>query len=156
MDLSTLWWSAVGLTVLAELLSGTFFLLMLALGLVAGALAAHAGLALPAQLVLAGLTGGGAVLGWHLWLQRHRRPEPGLLDEGRPLDQGAIVQVECWNPDGTAEVHHRGARWTAQLPPGAGAPQPGLHRIVGLSGNNLVVEPLPRPTPPPAPDTPSV
>lgn len=143
MDFSTMWWIAAGLAVLAELLSGTFFLLMLALGLATGALGAQAGASLSVQLVLAGVTSSGAVLGWYVWLQRQRRPKPGLAEEDAPLDQGATVQVSHWHPDGTAQVHHRGAQWTAQLPHGSGPPQPGLHRIVGLSGNRLVVEPLP-------------
>ena len=40
---STGWWLAAGVLVVAELATGTFYLLMLALGLAAGALAAHAG-----------------------------------------------------------------------------------------------------------------
>ncbi|HNN34802.1 MAG TPA: NfeD family protein, partial [Ottowia sp.] len=55
---STVWWIAAGLLVAAELLTGTFYLLMLAIGGVAGALAAHAGLSLSAQLVAGGVTGG--------------------------------------------------------------------------------------------------
>jgi hypothetical protein len=45
MDLSasTLWWLATGALVVLELTSGTFYLLMLALGAAAGALAAHLG-----------------------------------------------------------------------------------------------------------------
>ncbi|MGQ9723753.1 MAG: NfeD family protein [Tepidimonas sp.] len=39
---STLWWVLTGVAVVAELLSGTFFLLMLAVGGAAGAIAAHA------------------------------------------------------------------------------------------------------------------
>ena len=38
MDHSTAWWLLVGLLVIAELLTGTFYLLMLALGAIAGAL----------------------------------------------------------------------------------------------------------------------
>ena len=38
---ATVWWIAAGLLVVAELASGTFYLLMLALGAGAGALAAH-------------------------------------------------------------------------------------------------------------------
>ncbi|HNJ45700.1 MAG TPA: NfeD family protein, partial [Ottowia sp.] len=53
---STVWWIAAGLLVAAELLTGTFYLLMLAIGAAAGALAAHAGLSLSAQLVAGGVT----------------------------------------------------------------------------------------------------
>ena len=41
MEASTIWWLAAGAVVVAELLTGTFYLLMVALGLVAAALAAH-------------------------------------------------------------------------------------------------------------------
>ncbi|TNF61541.1 MAG: NfeD family protein, partial [Burkholderiales bacterium] len=41
---STLWWLMTGAAVVLELLTGTFYLLMLAIGLAAGAVAAHLGL----------------------------------------------------------------------------------------------------------------
>ena len=44
LNASTLWWLATGVVVIVELLSGTFYLLMLAIGLAAGAVAAHLGL----------------------------------------------------------------------------------------------------------------
>ena len=44
---STLWWVLAGVLVIAELLTGTFYLLMLALGSVAAAGAAHAGAGAP-------------------------------------------------------------------------------------------------------------
>ncbi|MES6050819.1 hypothetical protein U6S05_12095, partial [Cutibacterium acnes] len=68
---STVWWLLAGVAVAAELTSGTFFLLMLALGAAAGALAAHAGLGLSGQLVTAALVGGGAVAVWMRWRRRH-------------------------------------------------------------------------------------
>jgi membrane protein implicated in regulation of membrane protease activity len=52
-DASTWWWILAGMAVIAELLTGTFYLLMLALGLSAGALAAHAGAGVAGQLVAA-------------------------------------------------------------------------------------------------------
>ena len=54
---ATVWWLATGLVVLLELFTGTFYLLMLAVGLAAGALAAHAQLGLSGQLVVAALVG---------------------------------------------------------------------------------------------------
>ncbi|NDE73495.1 MAG: NfeD family protein, partial [Betaproteobacteria bacterium] len=41
MAQTTIWWVMAGALIALELLSGTFYLLMLSLGLVAAALAAH-------------------------------------------------------------------------------------------------------------------
>lgn len=57
LDASTLWWLMAGVAVVAELLTGTFYLLMLAVGLAAGALAAHAGLGNTAQILVSALVG---------------------------------------------------------------------------------------------------
>ena len=67
MDLSqaTEWWIAAGVLVAAELATGTFYLLMLALGCVAGALGAHAGFTSTAQLVIGAAVGAGATALWH-------------------------------------------------------------------------------------------
>ena len=40
-SIATLWWVAAGIVVAAELATGTFYLLMIALGLAAGAVAGH-------------------------------------------------------------------------------------------------------------------
>jgi membrane protein implicated in regulation of membrane protease activity len=52
-SMSTLWWIAAGAMVAAELATGTFYLLMIALGLAAGAVAAHAGAATTWQVLAA-------------------------------------------------------------------------------------------------------
>ncbi|MBN8557095.1 MAG: NfeD family protein [Proteobacteria bacterium] len=138
---STLWWIAAGLLVAAELLTGTFYLLMLAIGGVAGALAAHAGLGLSGQLVSGGVTGGVAVL--ISYLVRRRRPgDPSpRADRSVNLDVGETVQIDHWSADGTAQIRYRGAPWTAVLRPG-GTPRPGPHRVVELVGSRLLVEPV--------------
>ncbi|MEG0922354.1 MAG: NfeD family protein, partial [Comamonas sp.] len=43
MALSSIWWLLTGIAVIAELLTGTLYLLMVALGLAAAAIAAHLG-----------------------------------------------------------------------------------------------------------------
>ena len=58
---STLWWLAAGGLIAVELITGTFYLLMISLGLVAAALAAHAGLA--HALAMGGCGRGGWRLG---------------------------------------------------------------------------------------------
>jgi membrane protein implicated in regulation of membrane protease activity len=135
MTESTIWWLMTGAAVAVELMTGTFYLLMLAVGLAAAALAAHAGASLPAQLVAAAVVGGGAVAAWHLL--RGQRPVGDNADMN--LDVGETVTVDAWQPDGTAQVRYRGATWTVALAAGAAA-APGLHRVREVVGNRLVVE----------------
>lgn len=137
---STLWWLATGGAIAVELLTGTFYLLMLALGFAAAALAAHLGCGLSTQTVAAALVGGGAVVGWHLRQSRRRRQDPGAqANANLNLDVGETILITAWNADGTADVQYRGARWTAIHRPGV-APSPGLHRVAELVGNRLLVD----------------
>ncbi len=140
MTEATLWWLLVGAAVAVELVTGTFYLLMLAIGLAAAALAAHLGFSLPAQLVLAALIGGGAVVGWHLVRQRRPRELPAEANRDVNLDIGETVQVTRWNPDGTTLLTYRGAQWTAVPAPGS-IPVAGPHRIREVIGSRLVLEP---------------
>jgi membrane protein implicated in regulation of membrane protease activity len=128
-----------GLLVVLELTSGTFYLLMLAVGTAAGALAAHAGLSFPGQLVAAAVIGGAAVTLWHR--RRLARPAGPRAAENPDmnLDIGSRVQVEAWNTDRQARVHYRGAAWGARFA-GAGMPTPGEHVIVAVEGSLLVLD----------------
>jgi membrane protein implicated in regulation of membrane protease activity len=139
---STFWWVAAGITVAAELATGTFYLLMIALGLAAGALAAHLGVGLNGQIVAAALVGGGATALWH-W-HRFRQPRSAPVQENRDanLDIGERVQVQAWASDRTARVQYRGSTWTARLAPGAAATQ-GEHVVAAVEGNWLVLQPAP-------------
>jgi membrane protein implicated in regulation of membrane protease activity len=136
---STIWWLLTGTAVAVELVTGTFYLLMLAMGLAAGALAAHAGAAVTVQIIVAALIGGGAVAGWHL--KRGRRPPGPAASANRDvnLDIGEIVHVDAWNADGTASIKYRGANWTV-IPEGGAVQTTGAHRVREVIGNRLVVE----------------
>jgi membrane protein implicated in regulation of membrane protease activity len=142
MDLSTpaLWSIAAGIAVAAELATGTFYLLMIALGLASGALAALLGLGVAAQVIVAAWVGGGATAVWH-W-RRFKQPQSAPSRENRDvnLDIGERVHVRAWIDDGTARVPYRGSVWTARIAPGA-AMAAGEHRIVAVEGNWLVLEP---------------
>jgi membrane protein implicated in regulation of membrane protease activity len=139
MSDSTLWWLLVGATVALELFTGTFYLLMLAVGMVAAALAAHAGLGLSAQLIVAAVVGSAAVIGWYL-VKRQRPSDPSVRAmRSVNLDVGEVLQIEEWLPDGTASVKYRGAKWTVIQRPG-NPPIPGAYRVAELVGNRLLVE----------------
>lgn len=135
----TLWWTAAGILVAAELSSGTFYLLMLALGMVAGALAAHAGLSEPAQFIAAAIVGGGAVVVWRAKRKRTPGPKPGAPNRDLNLDIGSRLHVEQWRPDGTARVQYRGAAWDVRYQ-GPGSPAAGDFTIRALDGNCLLVD----------------
>jgi membrane protein implicated in regulation of membrane protease activity len=139
MSDTTLWWTAAGIAVAVELATGTFYLLMLAIGLAAGALAAHAGGTEPAQFVVAAFVGCGALTA--LRLRRRRRPKRAAARANPDVnpDIGEIVQVDAWQPDGTATVRYRGANWTVIAAPGAGHDH-GAHRVREVVGNKLVIE----------------
>ena len=141
---ATGWWIVAGVLVAAELATGTFYLLMLALGALAAAMASHLGLPFNAQMLVAALVGGGAVAGWHV--KRRREPAAVPASENRDvnLDIGETVHVAAWQPDGAAQVSYRGANWSVRYA-GSGTPQPGSHVIRAVDGNRLLLERSPQP-----------
>ena len=136
----TIWWLGAGALVALELATGTFYLLMLAVGCAAGALAAHAGVGASAQVVTAAVLGGGATFAWHLKRQRQPEAAPAHSNRDVNLDIGEQVQVAVWGADGTARVQYRGAAWSVRLTHGSPA-APGAHVIVSIHGNELRVAP---------------
>ncbi|MEJ8823327.1 NfeD family protein [Variovorax humicola] len=139
MEHSTVWWLIAGAAIVVELMSGTVYLLLLGAGFAAAAVSAHLGAGFTTQLVVAAVIGVGAVLVWYVI--RKRRP-PELPTQSNPdvnLDVGESVQVDAWNPDGTASVRYRGAQWTVIHRPGV-IPTAGPHRVAEVIGSRLVVD----------------
>ena len=135
---ATLWWLAAGGLVVVELATGTFYLLMLAFGAAAGALAAHAGAAPAPQVLAAAAVGGAATALWHWKRGRRSTAAPAAANRDVNLDIGERVYVAAWAADGSARVQHRGAQWTARYG-GADLPAAGEHFIVAVEGNRLIL-----------------
>ena len=140
LNASTLWWLVAGGLVLAELATGTFYLLMLALGAAAAALAAMSGATLVPQLLAAALVGGGAVVAWHRKRDGAGNAPATASNRDVNLDVGERVTVERWGHDGRTQVQYRGSRWAAEYQ-GTGLPAPGEHVIVAVESNHLVLAP---------------
>ncbi len=138
----TTWWLVTGALVAAELATGTFYLLMLALGTAAGAVAAHLGLGPTGQWVTAALVGAGCTAAWHLQRARAPRSAPAAANQDVNIDIGAAVQVQAWLPDGSARVAYRGTTWAVRFA-GTGVPAPGAHVIVSVQSGWLGVKPAP-------------
>ncbi|MBY0237632.1 MAG: NfeD family protein, partial [Burkholderiaceae bacterium] len=97
MTLSTAWWIAAGLLVAIELGTGSFYLLMLAIGCAAGAIAAHLGLGGSAQMVAAAGVGGAAGVLWHPNRSQGARALPAKANPDLLMDNGQSVQVKHWH-----------------------------------------------------------
>ena len=136
---SSFWWLLAGGAVAVELMTGTFYLLMIAVGLAAGAVAAHLGVGVAGQMAAAAVVGGASVL--ILRQFRSGQPQPAAAAQNRDvnLDIGENVHVAAWQADGTANVMYRGARWSVALRSGS-AQTAGNHRIVEVTGSRLIVE----------------
>jgi hypothetical protein len=140
MNTATLWWIAAGVLIAAELLTGTFYLLMLSTGLAAAGLTAVLGGSVVLQLVIGAVISSGATVGWRAWRGRH--PDRPAAESNRDvhLDLGETVHVENWSTDGTATARYRGAQWQVALAAGHAA-TPGAQLIVRVEGNRLIVQP---------------
>ena len=136
---STVWSVVARAMVAVELATGTFYLLMLALGAADAALAAHTGAGLSVQLIVAAIVGGGAVTAWHLRRMRQPAAPPAQANRDINLDIGTRVNVPAWEADGTARVAYRGATWSARHD-GAGTPASGEHVIVAVQGSELLLK----------------
>ncbi|OZI74733.1 NfeD family protein [Bordetella genomosp. 12] len=141
-----IWFGLAAVALIGEVASGTFYLLLVALGLAAAGLAAWGGLALEWQLLACALI---ALLGL-LLLRRRGVLKKREIDASRNadvnLDIGRTVSVEDWSAAGEARVQYRGASWQAQL--AAGQPrQSGLHVITEIRGAVLVLAPTSHPAP---------
>ena len=131
------WLVGAGVLVLLELFSGTFYLLMIAIGLSFGALAAWAGLSAPGQTIVAAAVG---LIATGL-LHRSRFGKPGRSNPARDpnvnIDIGQSLTVDAWQ-DGKARVLYRGALWDVELGPGVVA-EAGRFKIVEVQGSRLIV-----------------
>lgn len=131
-----IWFVAAGALGAVELLSGTFYMLVLACAALFGAAAAWAGASLSLQFAAAAAA---AVLGCFLVWKRHQaelRRDRGPVS----LDEGQTVEVAEWKADGTAEVRYRGAQWVATAQAGFER-MPGRWVIVRTEGPRLVIAP---------------
>lgn len=130
------WWFVLGFVLLiAELTTGTFYLLVIALAFAAAGTTSLIGMPFVIQLVVAG----GIGLAGSLWLRNSRFGRHGARREPlQNLDVGQVVRIEQWSPSRTARTAYRGAQWDVELAPGEEAVA-GDFVIRDVLGNRLIV-----------------
>ena len=134
-------WTWFGLAVLAligELVTGTFYLLLIAVGLAAGGAAAWFAGSAEWQLAVFGVVALAGLVVLRKTGVLKKREIDAQRNADVNLDIGQQVEVAAWKADGTAQVSYRGATWQADLTQGE-APQPGIYVIAAVRGNRLVL-----------------
>jgi membrane protein implicated in regulation of membrane protease activity len=107
------WLIAALALIIIEMMTGTFYLLVLGIAAFAGALAAYIGAGALAQV---GATGIIAAIGLFAVNRWHRSRASGAQQD-RSLDVGQAVVLESWLDQNTKRVRvkYRGASWDARL-----------------------------------------
>jgi membrane protein implicated in regulation of membrane protease activity len=137
-----IWFVIAGVLVMLEMATGTFYLLMIAIGLAAGGLAALTGAGSTLQFITAAVVGAAVTFA----LRRSRLGKVHKTNSTRDpnvnLDIGQTVAVEEWKSiqegTSTSRVMYRGAMWDIELDSGEIA-RPGLFVIREVRGNRLIV-----------------
>lgn len=133
------WWGLAVLFGVLEIVTGTFYLLVLATGLVAGGLVAFGGGAFVYQLLATSVF---SIVGFLLLrrLMPQKPREHASSNRDLLLDIGERVRIEKWHSERRTQVVYRGAAWTVELSADeAQAPDPGDYVIRRIEGNRLIV-----------------
>jgi membrane protein implicated in regulation of membrane protease activity len=129
-------WAVIGLVlVIVELLTGTFYLLMLGVAAFGAAGAAWLGYDFAAQSIVASVVAAVGCYGVHVYRDRNK------ADQMPPIDAGMPASFESWIDAGArlARVRYRGASWDARVE-GAEALEPGATvYVLAADGNTLKV-----------------
>jgi membrane protein implicated in regulation of membrane protease activity len=129
-------WAILGLVlVIAELLTGTFYLLMFGAAAFGAAGAAYLGQPFAVQAIVAAVLSGIGCYGVHVYREKNRQQQMPSIDSGMP------ASFESWVDIGArlARVRYRGASWDAKVE-GAEGIEPGATvYVVAADGNTLRV-----------------
>jgi membrane protein implicated in regulation of membrane protease activity len=129
-------WAILGLTlVIVELMSGTFYLLVLGIAAFGAALAAWLGQPFGVQAVVAGVIAALGCYGVHVYrVKNTTRPMA-------PVDAGQPASFENWVDQGArlARVRYRGALWDALVDGDAAVDAGAMLYVVTANGNTLKV-----------------
>ena len=129
-------WAVTGLVlVIVEVMTGTFYLLMLGIAAFGAAAAAWLGLEFPIQSIVAAILAAFGCYGVHLYREKNR------AQQMPPIDAGMPASFESWLDAGArlARVRYRGASWDARVE-GGDAIEPGTTvYVLAADGNTLRV-----------------
>ena len=138
METYWVWWLVAVVLVIAEMLTGTFYLIAVAFGLAVAGLAAYLGMAWSGQAAVAALLCSASVAWIYRWRKLHAKPHE---QANLAYDIGQDVHIVQWSDERHARVSYRGAEWDAELAKNA-LPDAARQkwRIKEISGSQLIIE----------------
>ncbi len=143
MNASMTWLLIAGVLVVCELLTGTFYLLMIASGMLVGAILAAYGLDPAWQMAAAAVVAACATLALHNSRFGWRRGKPASTDPNVMLDIGQTLTIAQWAPAQGGCYHarsmYRGAMWDIECHQERA--EAGLFTIIEVQGSRLIVKP---------------
>lgn len=125
---------AFGLLAL-EMVTGTFYMLIVSIALGLAGIGALLGLNVPLQITLSAVA---SIIGTVI-LRRMKGMRTGKMIS-QSLDIGQSVRVISWLEDGIARVHYRGTEWDAELE-SSSVPRDGVLYIKAIQGSKLILTP---------------
>jgi membrane protein implicated in regulation of membrane protease activity len=129
------WWLGAIALGIAEMFTGSFYLLVLAAGAGAAGLAAALDAGPAAQFLVAAIvSAAGAAIVRRLYPHSDNLPSQRNPDVN--LDIGQTIEVEQWDAHGRSRAAYRGALWDVELLPGEPA-APGRFLIREIDGSRL-------------------
>ena len=129
-------WAILGLTlVIIELLTGTFYLLVLGIAAFGAALAAWLGQGFPVQTIVAAVISAFGCYGVHVYRAKNATQQMPNVDAGQP------ASFENWVDQGArlARVNYRGASWDALVDGDAAVDAGAMLYVLTANGNTLKV-----------------
>lgn len=136
----TTWMIIAGILAGAEMITGTFYLLVLAVGAGAGALADYAGVSsVTIQIAIAVAVSVVGYFAVRTFIPK-KTMQKAAMNPGLNIDIGSTVRIDGVNDDGTARVTYRGAVWRARVLDAATTPQLYTDYVIeGIDGATLIL-----------------
>lgn len=138
VSLTIVWLVSAAILGIAEMLVGTFYLLVLAAAALVAAVASFLDVSLEWQLAAFAVV----ALAGCAWVRRLRSLNLGTNEKEvrqlQNLDEGQTVEVASFDAQGRTKVQYRGAEWTAQAVEGQPT-EAGVWHIVEVKGNVLMI-----------------
>jgi membrane protein implicated in regulation of membrane protease activity len=133
MDAYVYWFLLCLVLLGIEMVSGTFYLLVVAIAAAVAGMSALLGMAMVGQMILSALTGIAGIL-----ILRNSIRNQVTDAANFSIDIGQPVRIIKWNGDRSARVNYRGTEWDAQLE-SPETPSDVTLYIASMQGSSLVL-----------------